>query len=416
MNLRITLLPLLLLAMTFLGFPQPDRKPDTETLTLSQAIRKVLKSNPELAPYDWEIKAKEALIYQESRRPNPEVEVEVENFAGSNETKGFDGAEYTFLVSQEILLGGKRKKRIDTATLEKSLSQRDLDIKKADLLLETKKRFLTILFLQEKLKLRQEMLKLGKQLIEKIEARIVAGRTSSAELTRAQVSLARETMEQTKLEQEISVARFHLAALWGSSKPGFLRVAGDLTDGVDVPLPEYNQLHPGLEENSQIKRLASEAELLRSTVRLEEAARVPDVTVAGGIRRMNDAHSTAFVFNISLPVPIFNKNKGNIQSARYFTRKAEAELQATRTVLSSRLNLLLEQLKLSAKHAEMLKTTVMPKAKETYELISKGYGQGKYDYLEVLEAYRTQLEVQQEYLEAVFQFRQIKADIQRLTA
>jgi len=91
----------------------------TGVLTLPQAQALALLQNPKLAAFGWEVRAREAQILQAGLRPNPEVEVEVENFAGSGALQAFRGTEITILLSQLIELAGKRHKRARVAALER---------------------------------------------------------------------------------------------------------------------------------------------------------------------------------------------------------------------------------------------------------------------------------------------------------
>ena len=102
--------------------PGPQPEEPTGVLTLRQALALALLRNPELASAAWEVRAGEARTLQAGLLPNPEVGVEVENFAGSGEFRGVDAAETTVALSQVIELGGKRLRRARVAALERDLA------------------------------------------------------------------------------------------------------------------------------------------------------------------------------------------------------------------------------------------------------------------------------------------------------
>jgi cobalt-zinc-cadmium efflux system outer membrane protein len=393
--------------------PASGQETPAVSLTLEQAIQRVLKQNPELAAYTWDIKAKQGTVEQESRRPNPELELEIENVAGTNETRGLKGAEYTVLVSQALQLAGKRQKRAASANLDKTLSHKELAIKKADLVWHTRKQFLETLYLQEKFKVRRGMKKLAEQFRDKVSIRILAGRTSQAELSRAEVAVHRSQMALDQLKDELDVSRRKLAALWGSTTPGFETVTGHLEpDPSPIPL---DTLAKALENNKDMSLLAADIQYRASLLTLEQANRKPDLTVSGGIRRLNDAHSTAFTFSVSLPIPLFDKNRGNIKTAGYLLEKAKAYKKAAKVNLLNRLNVLHGRMTTTLRNAKTLKTIIIPKALETYRVMLKGYSEGKFTYLDVLDAFGTGLEVMEEYQHTVYEYHQLKVDIQRLT-
>jgi cobalt-zinc-cadmium efflux system outer membrane protein len=125
----------------------------TGVLTLRQALALALLRNPELASAAWEVRAGEARTLQAGLLPNPEFELEVENFAGSGEFRGFDAAETTLALSQVIELGGKRLRRVRVAALERDVAAWDYEAKRVDVFTATTKAFVEVLSAQAKLAL-----------------------------------------------------------------------------------------------------------------------------------------------------------------------------------------------------------------------------------------------------------------------
>jgi len=46
---------------------------------------------------------------------------------------------------------------------------------------------------------------------------------------------------------------------------------------------------------------------------LENAKKIPDLTVSGGVRRLNENDDTAFVMGFSVPLPLFDRNQGALR-------------------------------------------------------------------------------------------------------
>jgi cobalt-zinc-cadmium efflux system outer membrane protein len=127
----------------------PSRRPQpgepTGVLTLRQALALARLRNPELASTAWEVRAGEARTLQAGLLPNPEVGVEVENFAGSGEFRGFDAAETTIALGQVIELGGKRLRRARVAALERDLAAWDYEATRLNVFTATAKAFVEVL-------------------------------------------------------------------------------------------------------------------------------------------------------------------------------------------------------------------------------------------------------------------------------
>ena len=94
----------------------------TGVITLRDAAAFALVNNPELRAFYLEIRAAEARKLQAGLLPNPKIGVEVEEFGGTDERRGFDSAETRIELGQLIELGGKRSKRVRVASLEESLA------------------------------------------------------------------------------------------------------------------------------------------------------------------------------------------------------------------------------------------------------------------------------------------------------
>ena len=114
-------------------------------ITRKQAFQNVVRHSPRIQSLEAEIRARQAEAYQATLPPNPSFEFEAENFGGTGETNGFSGAELTTGLSQEIQLGGKRRKRTRVAQLEADSLQAELSRVKLSLQIATDQKFVDLL-------------------------------------------------------------------------------------------------------------------------------------------------------------------------------------------------------------------------------------------------------------------------------
>ena len=122
-------------------------------LTLDRALALALAEarHPELSAAQEEILAREAELGQAALRPNPTLDLELENFAGSGEFSGADGIETTLLLTQPIELGGKRERRRQSAEIALERSRAEQEIARSELAARTADRFLAVLAAQKRL-------------------------------------------------------------------------------------------------------------------------------------------------------------------------------------------------------------------------------------------------------------------------
>jgi cobalt-zinc-cadmium efflux system outer membrane protein len=152
----------------------------------------------------------------------------------------------------------------------------------------------------------------------------------------------------------------------------------------------------------------------QSAVTLEEANRVPDPTLGGGVRYFNESNNQAFLVDVSLPLPVFDRNQGNILEARYQLAKAEAERRAAAVSVRTALAETHAELATAFTEASTLRDEALPGAQSAFDATREGYRQGKFQFLEVLDAQRTLFEVRGQYIEALATYHQAAAALERL--
>jgi len=384
----------------------------TGDLSLRQALSLALMKNPELAAFSWEVRAKEALTLQAGLLPNPEVVVETENFGGSGAFQRFDASESTIQLSQLIELAGKPSKRRRVAALERDLAGWDYEAKRLDVLTDVTKSFIDVLTAQERLEVIEELVRLAEQVFTTVSERVEAGKVSPIEETKAGITLASTRIELDRAKRMLEASRKSLAATWGSISPAFKKVAGAL-DAI-FPIPPDKQLYRQISKNPDLARWVVEMEQRRAAVKLEEAMRIPNLTISGGVRRLNETNDSAFVLGVSLPIPVFNLNPGGVLKARYRLVKAEEERRAIEVRVRTELAETYQTLSAAYAEVKALKNDVLPGAQSAFEAASERYRQGKFGFLDVLDAQRTLVEARSQYIEALNAYHKAVADVERL--
>ena len=384
----------------------------TGTLDLVSAIRLALLQNPELKVYSYEIRAREARALQAGLLPNPEFDVEIENFGGNRSVSGFGASETTLAIGQLIELAGKRSKRSRVAMLESDLAVWDYETKKLDVYFQVAQNLVDVLAAQERVALQQELVNLAEQFLRSIERRVKAGKVSPAEASRATVELSSAQIELENARRALQAARKRLAATWGSSEPRFEKVVGSL-ETVSEP-PPLQKLRVALGQNPDIARWVVEMRHRESVLALEKAGRIPDPIISGGVRHFNEVGDQGFVVNLSIPLPIFDRNQGAIQEAELLKRQAEYQKKSVQIAIETYLSQVYQSLSASYFEAFSLRDKILPQAQQAFDIINEGYLSGRFRFLDVLDARRTMFEARSRYLEALKNYHQLTAELERL--
>ncbi len=383
-------------------------------ITLRQALALALMKNPELAAYSWEIRAAEARILQANVLTNPEVEIEVEEFGGSGEAEGFDAARMSIVLSQVIELGGKRAKRRRTAALETEVSAWEYEAQRLDVLTETTQRFVDVLVTQQKADLANEELGIASNVHHVVSERVNAGKDSPLERIKSKGKLAASKLIVMQATRDLAAHKDNLAAMWGSGRAAFGDAVGSWPE-MPESLPDYSDIERRLHQNPEMALERLDMQLAEAGLAEEKAAWIPDLQWAGGVERSEAEDDETFIAGIGMAIPVFDRNRGGIQSAQAAVEKARQHMKATEVALHTELGAAYETLVYARQATATLTDDVLPAVQEAFSAAEEGYRTGKFSYMDVLDAQRTLFEAQSILLDVRAEYHKTLASLERLT-
>lgn len=380
------------------------------TLTLGDALALTAARNPELAAAEREVQAREGRILQAGTRPNPALSLEVENIGGDSLTTG--GMQSTLQLGQLIELGGERTARLGAARASRELARWELESLRLEVFTRLTKLFIDVLFAQRNLTLADESVRLSEEVAGTVSERVDAGKVSPIEQTRAEVGVAAERIERGRAGADLEAARTRLAAMWASTAPRFEAVSGDL-DALPA-IPSFEAVLGKVENNPDLARWASEIAEREALVQLERARAVPDVTVAGGYREF-ELGSSAAVVTATVPLPLFDRNRGARQEARERLAVAEENRRAANVRVRQLLAESYAALTRAEAEVRSVREQIVPGAESVFAAVSEGYRLGKFGYLEVLDARSTLATARTQLARAQADLHRAVADLERLS-
>jgi outer membrane protein, heavy metal efflux system len=381
-------------------------------VTLRDAAALALLGNPELAEYSWQVRANEAGELQARARPNPEASVYVEDVLGTGRFRGGEAAQITLQLSQAIELGGKRAARIAAATQSRNVASRDYEIKRIEVVATVTRRFIEVLSAQEVVGLASANLALARATLDETLRRVQAGAGSPLDERKARIEVARSEIVAEHAEHELAMARQELAALWGGLTPAFERVEGELFGRREIPT--YEQLSERVSRAPDLLRHVSERQLREAEVRLADAKRIPTPVVAGGIRRLEATDNEAFVFGLSVPLPVGDRNLGGRQEARALLEKTHEAGRTTEVRLRTLLFTLHQELRHAATALDALEREVLPQAEDIVAFSRRGFVEGRFSYLEAADARQMLRAVTRERIDTAVSYHRLVLEIERL--
>jgi cobalt-zinc-cadmium efflux system outer membrane protein len=242
--------------------------------------------------------------------------------------------------------------------------------------------------------------------------RVAAGKVPPLEETKARVAEAGVRVELTLAASELASARKRLASLWGNPSPRFERAEGELE--ALPPLPAAADLNSRLAAAPSLARARIEVERRAALAQVERSRRVPNVTVSLGAKRDEALGRDQAIFGVAIPIPVFDRNQGNLLEALRRADKARDELAATELKSSNELTLAYERLSAARSETQSLQRDILPGAQRAFEAASKGFELGKFGFLDVLDAQRTLFQAKSQYLRALAEAHRSAAEIGRV--
>jgi outer membrane protein, heavy metal efflux system len=406
-------LALSVVASLALGTPAPVRAKGPAAanveaaagLTLQHAITLALSANAELAAATRELEAGDAAVMQGRARPNPELSLLLEDTRSATRTT-------TLQLSQPIETGGKRAARIEAAERGRDIASAELAARRAELRAVVVLAFRDVLVAQERIALADDATALAARAVDAASKRVLAGKVSPVEETRARVAESAVRLESVQAQAQWRSARLRLAALWGQSTPRFERADGTAAEPPALPIREAIEARAAA--SPQLRRAQLEVQRRRALAEVERARGVPDLTLSVGVKRDRELGRNQAVIGLALPLPVFDNNRGNLLEALRREDKARDELAATRTRLVSEALQAREQLGAARAEAQALQDDILPGAQSAYQASAKGFELGKFGFLDVLDAQRTLFQARAQHLNALAQAHRAAAEIDKL--
>jgi cobalt-zinc-cadmium efflux system outer membrane protein len=410
--LRLGLVLALLSALStpaFAEVPPPSAPP---TLTLADAISRAFKASPRLDAARAGIAAAAGSELQASLWPNPEASFEMENFVGTGPYSGTSNADVTAGLSQLIELGGKRDARQRAAAAAGHVAQADLSAAELDLVREVTVAYMEVVGADESARLAADLEGTARKVLSDVSRRVDAARDPLFQRSRAEVALTNATIARQRAEAAAAAARQKLARYWGEpTTEGTLAAGVFFVASAPAPLSDYREK---LARTPDLLRYDELREQREADLSLARAGAIPDVRASFGLRRFPGTSDTALVAGVSLPIPVFNQNQGEIARAGAEVNRVRHEQQQTALEREQALIQAWNDWQSAWNEAKALKEKAIPQAERAFRLALGGYRVGGFQYLDVLDAQRAFFETRNALILALTRMHNARAQAERL--
>ena len=377
MSFKIALPCLMAGALALLPFSATALAQDAP-LSLNEALALAGVEAPTIEAADADAQAARDLERQAGLLPNPDLSIELENVAGSGVYQGLQSNEITVALGQRIELGGKRSARISAARAQTSIAELVWAQTRAELGYLVRTRFAEAAAASGRVSLARQSAVRAAELARIARELVDAGREPPLRALRAEANLGEAKAEVTREVADELNARLALVTVWSASKPPAaidgdydMRVPATVTDTASV---------------LAMRRAEAELAAAEAVLRRERSFRIPDIVLSAGIRRFEESNDQAFVAGAAITLPFFNRNQGNVASARARISAARARRDLAFAEAAQSLSAARTTLSAAEARVEVLRNSTLPQADEALRLTEISYRNGRSELVELLAA------------------------------
>ncbi len=384
----------------------------TNVLTLDEAVRVALESSPELQASGARVEAAASRAYQAKKWTNPQLQMNADEWPVSS-GRGFSDAIQTIGIAQTLPYPGKKSldKQIGGAGVK--VSEAELGLRRTEVVRDVKAAFSRVLASERLVEVSTELVAVAQSSAVAARKRVEAGAAAYQEQLRAEVQLVQAQTELKEFQRELATSRQVLVTILGRPDLREAKFSGTLAEGSRPALREKQGEEFLAQHPSAIAAQAGldRAELEYRRARLEP---YPDVTVAlsGGV--LGETDQSIIQLGLSLPVPLLDASKGKKDEAWANVRVAEAELRVVQQQLLREWANAQKRYRTAAEQVASYREQALPKADEALRLVQRGFEEGKFNFIDLVDTQRTTAEVRLAYQQKLLELHVAEAEVEAL--
>lgn len=395
-----------LILCCLLGRSQTDgivwaAEPSTPSYSLADIVALAVEHSPTLAGAEGVVKQSHGQQIAAGAYPNPSVSGSAGRGAIRDPSTGVRITKRTVTVEQPLEWQGKRQARQEAANAGVAGASAALEETRLTLLADVKVAFYSLLFAQRDAELAAQNVTSVEEVLRTVKARVAAGEATSFDTMKAGVEVQKAQKDVARAQNALLVAKTRLNTLTAGALGKQFSIQGDFQSpkqGLDLDRLTAN----AFEQHPSLRRLTKLAEQAEHTVRFERESRVPNISVHGSYHR--EAGDESVVAGLSVPLPLWYRRQGEIETALGTKHRAEAERLRAQNELEQAITQHAQEARTAQDQLHVFETGLLKQAEQTLTVARISFRQGAASLLDVLDAQRV-------YRQTLLEYAQVRADL-----
>ena len=372
-------------ALVVPGAPSPK--------TLEEFVALAEQSHPKLRAARAAVEAARGKAVQARLYPNPML-------AGSSPQIAGNQSQWNGFATQDIVTAGKLRLSQQAALREVQQAEYQLIRARFDVLREVRQSFYALLVSQRRVEIYTLLVDIAKRSYDIGKQLADAGEGTKADVLFWSIERDRAEVRLLNSGVFIETGRRQLAAAIGLPRADVGKLEADLFQ--KLPTFDLKMLQESVVRANALPR-AAEAKVAQSQWALERAVvePIPNINILGGYQRQVDfPPMDQGLMQVMMEVPLFDRNQGNIRSARADIASARADLRSIELDLATQTAQAIAAYRTSQRLVDWYEQYILPKARETVQITQTLYGRGEVTFLSLLQAQRILTETELAFVEA----------------
>tara|TARA_R110001592_G_scaffold360963_2_gene670431 strand:- start:5029 stop:6549 length:1521 start_codon:yes stop_codon:yes gene_type:complete len=389
-----------------------DKNADLQTrevaLTIEELLQLAMANNPTLQQAMAVINKAQGIKTQVGLYPNPTIGYQGQEI-GADGTSGKQGG----YISQTIVTGNKLSLNQAVADYDIQQLQWELETQKYRVRNDVQSQFFASLGAEQRVKLSFQLEKIAEEGVEIASKLFDSGEGARPDILQAEVQLGEIRIIRQNAEYDYEAARKQLASVVG--RPELTEAPlSDVLNNKSTDLT-WEESYQHLQTNSpELQAAYAKVSRAREQIFRQESQNIPNLMAQIGVARDNETGDDIANVQLGIPLPIFNRNQGNIDMAAAEYHRSLGDIERLQLSLQVRLAAAFRDYQKAKKQVEQYEQDILPKAKENLDLTSQGYRQQQFDFLRVLTARRTYFETNIKYIRSLVDLRQSEVAVSGL--
>jgi len=395
--------------------PQTQTPSGKRSITVDEAVEIFMRQNLQLVAARYDIETADAEKLTARLRPNPQLTFGLADLPINLRGPLIKEQTYDYGISRPIELGGKRSKRIETANANSDVARGQFQMVVWQLTNDLKRKFYTVVLNQSLLNLARENQTTFAEIVKHTSELVNAGEISGLDLERIEVEKLKFDTDLANAERDYEVALRDLRFALGGD---YRSMDVEVTGSIDYEPHQFSHdelLDLAFAARPDLKAAKLSEHAADANIRLQNAQRIPDLTLGGGVEQVPTGTSS-YTFGVGIELPVSNRNQGERAKALIEKKKAQNQEQLLTNQVMSDVDKALVAFDKQQHRVDLYRTGVITKVNDIQNKTQIALQAGESSTLELLDAIRTRRDTLSSFYQTLFDYQMSLLDLELATA